>query len=239
MGGKQQQHTRSSSRHQPSSTHPRAGMAGMQEAPFDPDLVPFLMKARETPLKQKRDRSAPCNARPSPHPPLATPATRQAAPRHARAPRSPRPPLATSTPRHTHPSPRPSLTTPDRSQVDMSVYEGGSASLRNLNKAFRIKRAAVETAAEEVKGRKDARNEKKVNTLVAAADLVAQYERCGRGCECDTEPCPMLGMKQCLSCAAAGRPSIKPRICAVRECIAARKGPALPQFTYQPPNPLI
>ena len=32
---------------------------------------------------------------------------------------------------------------------------------------------------------------------------------------------------------------LKPRICAVRECIAARKGPALPQLTYQPPTPLI
>ena len=32
---------------------------------------------------------------------------------------------------------------------------------------------------------------------------------------------------------------LKPRICAVRECIAARKGPTLPQLTYQPPGPLI
>lgn len=31
----------------------------------------------------------------------------------------------------------------DRSQIDMSVYEGGSASLRNLRRAFEAKRAAA------------------------------------------------------------------------------------------------
>ena len=35
------------------------------------------------------------------------------------------------------------------------------------------------------------------------------------------------------TCRAAGRPWVKPRQCVVRECVAARKGPALLAFTFQ------
>jgi hypothetical protein len=42
-------------------------------------------------------------------------------------------------------------------------------------------------------------------------------------------------MKCCATCREAGRPSIKPRLCVVRECVAARKGPAMLALTFVPP----
>jgi hypothetical protein len=71
-----------------------------------------------------------------------------------------------------------------------------------------------------------------------AEQLVADYERCAEACACGEIPCPMLGMQRCEICRAAGRPSIKPRLCSVRECIAARKEPALLALGYEPPTPL-
>jgi len=48
----------------------------------------------------------------------------------------------------------------------------------------------------------------------------------------------MAGMKACDTCRAAGRPYIKPRVCVVRECVAARKGPELLRLTHEPPTPM-
>eukprot|EP00966_Prymnesium_polylepis_P070862 1646453-Prymnesium_polylepis.1 len=45
----------------------------------------------------------------------------------------------------------------DRLQADMSLYEGGSASLRNVRKTVDDKRAAVEQKAAEVEARKEER----------------------------------------------------------------------------------
>jgi hypothetical protein len=66
--------------------------------------------------------------------------------------------------------------------------------------------------------------------------LTSAYERCAAGCACGEIPCPMLGMRCCDTCRAAGRPSIKPRLCSVRECIAERKEPALLALEYTPPT---
>ena len=115
----------------------------------------------------------------------------------------------------------------DRSQVDMSVYEGGSASLRNLRATFGAKRAAVAEKAAGVNARKEATAGKKAEVTEAAAQLIVDFELCAEVCACGVSPCPMLGMKRCETCWAAGRPSIKPRLCVVRDCVAARNRPHL------------
>jgi hypothetical protein len=115
----------------------------------------------------------------------------------------------------------------DRSQVDMSLYEGGSASLRNINAAFKAKRAAEEAARAAVDARKEARTEAKSAAEAAAERLVEAFELCVNGCVCGATPCPVAGMKACDTCRAAGRPYIKARQCIVRECVAARKGPEM------------
>ena len=66
----------------------------------------------------------------------------------------------------------------DRSQVDMSIYEGGSASLRNVRKSLDAKREAHADAAAAVEGRKAARAGKQAVVSAAAEQLVADYERC-------------------------------------------------------------
>jgi hypothetical protein len=124
----------------------------------------------------------------------------------------------------------------DRSQVDMSVYEGGSASLRNLNGVFKVKRKKVAEKVAAVEGRKEVAAAKKTEATEAAAQLIIDFELCAEVCACGTSPCPMLGMKRCETCEAAGRPSIKPRICVVRECVAARKGPVPLTLTYVGPS---
>ena len=125
----------------------------------------------------------------------------------------------------------------DRSQVDMSIYEGGSASLRNLRQVFGVKRAAVAEKAAAVEERKDERAAKKTEAADAIAQLVAAFELCAEVCACGVSPCPMRGMKRCETCQAAGRPSIKPRICVVRECVSARNGPVPLALTYVGPRP--
>ena len=120
----------------------------------------------------------------------------------------------------------------DRSQADMSLYEGGSASLRNVRKTCEAKRDLAKEKAASVAERKEERAGKKSEAAAAAEQVVADFERCAKGCSCGQSPCPMAGMKACGSCKAAGRPWIKPRVCVVRECVAARKGPALLALTY-------
>ena len=53
----------------------------------------------------------------------------------------------------------------DRSQVDMSIFEGGSASLRNVRVTVGAKRAAVAEKAAAVEGRKDAATAKNQRRL--------------------------------------------------------------------------
>ena len=120
----------------------------------------------------------------------------------------------------------------DRSQADMSMYEGGSASLRNVRRTCEAKRAAVQEKADAVEGRKAERAGKKVAAHEESATLVAAYELCLVACACGQSPCPMQGMKPCATCKAAGRLWIKPRMCVVRDCVAARKGPALLALTF-------
>jgi hypothetical protein len=120
----------------------------------------------------------------------------------------------------------------DRSQLDMAVYEGGSASLRNVRRTMDGKRAEVEAKRVAVEARKEVAADKKTEAAAAAEKLAADFERCAQGCACDEDPCPMAGMKACGTCRAAGRPWIKPRACVVRECVAARKGAPLLALTY-------
>ena len=120
----------------------------------------------------------------------------------------------------------------DRSQVDMSIFEGGSASLRNVRVTVGAKRAAVAEKAAAVEGRKDAATAKKSEAAEAAAKLLADFDLCSSGCKCDLRPCPMQDMKCCMTCREAGRPCIKPRQCVVRECVAIRKGPQPLQLTH-------
>ena len=63
----------------------------------------------------------------------------------------------------------------DRSQADMSMYEGGSASLRNVRKTCEAKRAAVQEKADAVEERKEVRAGKKVAAEEESAQLVAAY----------------------------------------------------------------
>ena len=123
----------------------------------------------------------------------------------------------------------------DRSQVDMSLYEGGSASLRNVRKTVGTKRKVVADKAAAVEGRKDERAAKRTEETDAAAKLLTDFDRCFQVCACDLHPCPMQGMKCCATCREAGRPSIKPRLCVVRECVAARKGSEPLALTFVPP----
>ena len=120
----------------------------------------------------------------------------------------------------------------DRSQADMSMYEGGSASLRNVRRTCEAKRAVVQQKADAVEGRKEERAGKKVAAEEESAQLVAAYELCSVACACGQSPCPMQAMKPCATCRAAGRLWIKPRMCVVRDCVAARKEPALLALTF-------
>ena len=119
----------------------------------------------------------------------------------------------------------------DRSQADMSLYEGGSASLRNVRKTCDAKRVAAEDKAKGIEARKEERVEKQAAVVAAAAKLITDYELCAKACACGESPCPMQEMKACRTCQAAGRPWLKPRMCVVRECVEARKGPALLALT--------
>jgi hypothetical protein len=119
----------------------------------------------------------------------------------------------------------------DRSQADMSLYEGGSASLRNVRKTCDQKRAAAEEKAAGIEARKEERAGKQSEAVAAAKQLIADYELCAQACACGLSPCPMEGLKACDCCRAAGWPWLKPRVCVVRECVAARKGPALLALT--------
>ena len=88
----------------------------------------------------------------------------------------------------------------DRSQVDMSLYEGGSASLRNLNNQFQGQALGDGDSSSIgqsriAESRIRARIEKKAEALLAISDLNAQYKRCGNGCQCGAGPCPTEGMK--------------------------------------------
>ena len=121
----------------------------------------------------------------------------------------------------------------DRSQVDMSIYEGGSASLRNVRKSLDAKREAQADAAAAVEGRKAARAGKQAVVSAAAEQLVADYERCALRCTCGQKPCPVADMSACLICKAAGRLWIKSRACMVRECVAARKGAGTLLLTHK------
>ena len=121
----------------------------------------------------------------------------------------------------------------DRSQVDMSLYEGGSASLRNVRKTQEAKRAAVEEKRAAVDGRKEERAGKKAEETAASLQLVADFERCAESCVCGQNPCPTAALKPCFTCKAAGRMWIKPRMCVVRECVAARKGEEVLAITYE------
>ena len=85
-------------------------------------------------------------------------------------------------------------------------------------RAFKTKRAKVAQKVVDVDAHKEVAAAKKTEAQEAAEKLV-----CAEACVCGVIPCPMLGMKRCEICQAAGRPSIKPRVCVVRECVAARK----------------
>jgi hypothetical protein len=118
------------------------------------------------------------------------------------------------------------------------VPHAGHAALRYLRETFQHKRAAVAEKEQGVSDRKEERAAKRAEATDAVEQLASAYERCAAGCACGEIPCPMLGMRRCDICWAAGRPSIKPRLCSVRECIAARKEPALLALGYTPPTPL-
>ena len=126
----------------------------------------------------------------------------------------------------------------DRSQVDMTLFEGGSASLRNVRKTVDEKRKGAAEKLAAVEGRKEERAGKKSEVDAATVKLIADFERCQSACTCGMNPCPMASMKPCATCKAAGRPWIKPRVCVVRECVAARKEPALLALTYIAPSPV-
>jgi hypothetical protein len=119
----------------------------------------------------------------------------------------------------------------DRSQADMAMYEGGSASLRNVRKTCKKKRKHVKEKADGIAARKEDAAGKQSAVVAAAAKLIADFELCAQECACGQNPCPMQGMKTCGSCREAGRPWVKPRLCVVRECVEARKGPALLALT--------
>ena len=119
----------------------------------------------------------------------------------------------------------------DRSQAAMTLFEGGSASLRNVRKTCDAKRGAAEEKAAGIQARKEERAEQQSAAVAAAAKLIADYELCAQACACGESPCPMQGLKACSTCRAAGRPWLKPRVCVVRECVEARKGPALLALT--------
>jgi hypothetical protein len=121
----------------------------------------------------------------------------------------------------------------DRSQADMAMYGGGSASLRNVRKTCETKRARVQGKTDAIAARKEDAAGKQSAVVAAAAKLIADFELCAQACACGQTPCPMQGMKTCGSCRAAGRLWIKPRMCVVRECVEARKGPALLALTLQ------
>ena len=122
----------------------------------------------------------------------------------------------------------------DRSQVDMSIWEGGSASLRNVRGTVGAKRQAVAKKLAAVKGRNEAATAKAAAEVDAGAKLLADFDLCTSGCNCGLLPCPMQGMRCCVTCRTAGRPAIKPRQCVVRECVAIRKGPQPLQLTCVP-----
>ena len=122
----------------------------------------------------------------------------------------------------------------DRSHVDMSIFEGGSASLRNVRGTVGAKRQAVAEKVAAVEGRKEAAVAKAAAGVDAAAKLLADFDLCASSCKCGLRPCPMEGMKCCATCRSAGRPCIKPRQCVVRECVAIRKGPQPLQLTFVP-----
>ena len=71
-----------------------------------------------------------------------------------------------------------------------------------------------------------------------SCQLVFDYERCAEACVCGVEPCPKAGMTRCATCQAAGRPSIKPSLCKVRECVAARRGPVPLALTHVGASPV-
>ena len=114
----------------------------------------------------------------------------------------------------------------DRSQADMSLYEGGSASLRNVRATCDAKRTEAAAKVAAVEERKEERASKQSEAVAAAAKLISDFELCAQGCACGQSPCPMQGMKACGSCRAAGRPWLKPRVCGAR----VRFGPQGPCY---------
>lgn len=90
-----------------------------------------------------------------------------------------------------------------------------------------------------IEGRKEERAAAKLAASDAAKQLDLDYERCAEKCVCGATPCPAAGLQRCGTCRAAGRLSLKPRLCVVRECVAARKGPQPLALTYQPPTPVL
>ena len=99
----------------------------------------------------------------------------------------------------------------DRSRVEQS--EGGSARLRNLYGKAVEKRQVREKEEEEKEERRKTREEKKRNAEEAEKLLRQQFERCGRGCVCGVDPCPVKGLKMCGVCG-----EIKQRACGKRAC---------------------
>jgi hypothetical protein len=125
----------------------------------------------------------------------------------------------------------------DRSQLDMTIFEGGSASLRNVRRTLDARRAVQAEKVAGVEERKEERALQQSDAQAAALQLVTNYERCAQACVCSEEPCPAAGLKPCGTCKEAGRPWLKPRICVVRECVAARKGPVMLALTCTAPSP--
>lgn len=116
------------------------------------------------------------------------------------------------------------------------ISEGGSASLRYLYESGQERKATEKKKADGIEARKVQRAAAKDAQQQAVADLIAAYERCNPVCRC-AGPCPVAGLKRCATCGI-----VKPQLCRVRTCVAARNGDAplllMPPEPDPPPLPL-
>ena len=85
----------------------------------------------------------------------------------------------------------------------------------------RRKRLLAEEKQQGVEARKVARVEKQDAEAEARAQLAAAFEKCGAGCVCGADPCPVAGLKRCVTCG-----DIKKRVCGKQVCKAARDAAA-------------
>ncbi len=108
-----------------------------------------------------------------------------------------------------------------RDNARVEVSEGGSATLRELDVLWQAKDADKKAEAARLEGKRAEAEAKKHDALRSDESIKYWYATCiesGR-CGCGYEPCCVAKFKRCGTCKA-----IKPGLCKVRACVAARKG---------------